>query len=39
MEVKLEGQPLGTITVELLPGVAPVGAERFIDLTVGEHPA
>lgn len=37
MEVKLEGQPIGTITVELLPDVAPVGAERFVDLTVGKQ--
>jgi len=35
LDVKLEGQKLGRVVIELLPSVAPVGAERFLDLSVG----
>jgi hypothetical protein len=37
LEVKVEGQSLGRITIELLPGAAPVGAARFADLAVGKQ--
>jgi peptidyl-prolyl cis-trans isomerase B (cyclophilin B) len=37
LDVKLEGQKLGRITIELLPSVAPVGAARFADLAVGKQ--
>jgi peptidyl-prolyl cis-trans isomerase B (cyclophilin B) len=37
LDVRLEGQPLGRLTVELLPDAAPVGARRFADLAVGRQ--
>ncbi|KIY95020.1 hypothetical protein MNEG_12941 [Monoraphidium neglectum] len=37
LDVKLEGQKLGRITIELLPAVAPVGAQRFADLSEGKQ--
>ncbi|GBF92527.1 peptidyl-prolyl cis-trans isomerase, chloroplastic [Raphidocelis subcapitata] len=37
LDVKVEGQKLGRITIELLPSVAPVGAARFADLAVGKQ--
>lgn len=37
VEVKLEGQPMGAITFELLRHVSPVGAQRFADLVVGKE--
>jgi peptidyl-prolyl cis-trans isomerase B (cyclophilin B) len=37
LDVKLDGQLLGRITVELLPAAAPVGAARFRDLAVGRQ--
>lgn len=35
--MKLEGQKLGRITIELLPDKAPVGAARFADLAEGKQ--
>jgi peptidyl-prolyl cis-trans isomerase B (cyclophilin B) len=37
MDVKLEGESIGTITFELLSDAAPVGAARFQDLVVGKE--
>jgi hypothetical protein len=34
LDVKLEGQKIGRIVIELLPSIAPVGAERFEDLAI-----
>lgn len=37
LDVRVEGQKLGRITVELLPLTAPVGAQRFADLAEGKQ--